>query len=113
MKDIEEIGFKLNPYDPCVANKMVLGKQLTLTWHVDDVKASHVITKVIDDLVEWCQKKYGGHTKVTPSRGKKHDYIAIGLDHSTPGVVKIDVTKCVKGMVDDLKCPEEMGILFP
>ena len=25
VKDIEEIGFELNPHDPCVANKMVNG----------------------------------------------------------------------------------------
>ena len=41
---------------------MVLGKQLTLTWHVDDVKASHVMKLVIDELVEWIKKKYGGVT---------------------------------------------------
>ena len=40
-KDITEYGFEINPHDPCVANKMVNGKQLTITWHVDDLKASH------------------------------------------------------------------------
>ena len=32
------IGFELNPYDPCVANKMIGGQQMTLCWHVDDMK---------------------------------------------------------------------------
>ena len=41
-KDIEEIGFEVNPYDPCVANRMVNGKQHTIVWHVDDLKCSHV-----------------------------------------------------------------------
>eukprot|EP00804_Cyclotella_cryptica_P030257 CCRYP_017126-RA/>CCRYP_017126-RA protein AED:0.35 eAED:0.30 QI:0/0/0/1/1/1/2/0/455 len=36
--DLETFGFELNPYDPCVANKMVNGEQMTLTWHVDDLK---------------------------------------------------------------------------
>jgi len=40
--DIEDIGYKINPYDICVANKMVNEKQHTITWHVDDVKSSHV-----------------------------------------------------------------------
>jgi hypothetical protein len=26
-KDIESIGFEVNPYDPCVANHIVNGKQ--------------------------------------------------------------------------------------
>ena len=28
--DLEAYGFRINPYDPCVANKMVGGKQLTV-----------------------------------------------------------------------------------
>ena len=27
-------GFKLNPYEPCVANRMVNRKQQTVCWHV-------------------------------------------------------------------------------
>ena len=27
--NLEAYGFKINPYDPCVANKMICGKQLT------------------------------------------------------------------------------------
>ena len=33
----EEFGFEVNPYDPCVANKMINGLQMTVTWHVDDI----------------------------------------------------------------------------
>ena len=39
--DIEEYGFKVNPYDPCVTNADLNGHQTTVTWHVDDLKASH------------------------------------------------------------------------
>ena len=35
------MGFKINPYDPCVLNKMVNGHQMTIYWHVDDLKVSH------------------------------------------------------------------------
>ena len=40
--DLEAYGFKINPYDPCVANKMIDRKQLTVFWHVDDLKISCV-----------------------------------------------------------------------
>ena len=30
---------------------MVNDEQLTLTWHVDDVKVSHVETQVVDDFI--------------------------------------------------------------
>jgi hypothetical protein len=31
------MGFKINPYDWCVANKTINGKQCTILWHVDDL----------------------------------------------------------------------------
>jgi hypothetical protein len=51
-KDIEVIGFEVNPYDICVANRTVYRKQQTLTWHVDDLKSSHVNPKVNDEFTE-------------------------------------------------------------
>ena len=48
VKDIEKEGFVVNPYDPCVANKMVDGKQQMICFHVDDCKLSHVDPKVND-----------------------------------------------------------------
>jgi hypothetical protein len=47
-----EWGFAPNAYDSCVVNKMVHGKQLTVAWHVDDLKISHVDTKVVDSLID-------------------------------------------------------------
>ena len=38
--DLEERGFEINLYDPCVANKMVEGAHMTVCWHVDDLKIS-------------------------------------------------------------------------
>ena len=40
-KDLEAYGFVINPYDPFVENDMVDGHQMTVTWHVDDLKVSH------------------------------------------------------------------------
>jgi hypothetical protein len=35
IKDLKDIGFVFNPYDPCVANKKVQGSQQTIVFHVD------------------------------------------------------------------------------
>ena len=32
--NLKSVGFQLNPYDPCVANNIVDGTQLTFVWHV-------------------------------------------------------------------------------
>ena len=106
--DIESIGYKINPYDVCVANKTVKGKQHTLVWHVDDVKASHVDPKVNDEFYNWCESKYGseetGHVTVT--RGKKHDYLAMTLDYTESGKLKVDMRDYVKSMIEEF--PEKL-----
>ena len=48
--DLEAIGFQVNPYDPCVANRIIENQQHTVIWHVDDLKSSHVNKKVNDDF---------------------------------------------------------------
>jgi hypothetical protein len=52
VKSLKSKGFRLNPYDPCVANKQVKGEQLTVCFHVNDCKISHLIPKVIDETFE-------------------------------------------------------------
>jgi hypothetical protein len=43
IKELEAYGFEINPYDPCIANKMTeAGKQLTVIWHVDGVVHANV-----------------------------------------------------------------------
>jgi hypothetical protein len=40
-------GFKMNPYDACVWNKMVNGKQFTIVFHIDDLLLSHLNPNII------------------------------------------------------------------
>ena len=102
-KDLEDIGFIINPYDACVANKIVDDKQHTITWHVDDLKSSHVDPKVNDDFLKWLKLTYAsdniGELKAT--RGKRHDYLAMTLDFTTPGILKLDMTEYVAKMLED------------
>jgi len=102
-KELEADGFKINPYDICVANKMVNGKQLTVVWHVDDLKVSHKDVPVVDQFIEWCREKWEdpGITKMKPSRGKIHDYLGVTLDYSVPGKVKIYMKDYVNKMFED------------
>ena len=110
-KDVESCGFKVNSYEPCIANKKVNGKWLAITWHVDDLKASHQDTKVIDWFIKWVDNKYGDDKmgRVTVHRGKKHDYLTMILDYSKKGKVKIDMTEYVRKMVT--KYEEAYGVL--
>jgi hypothetical protein len=110
-KDLEGIGFKVNPYDPCVANRIVNGKQHTITWHVDDVKSSHLDPKINDEFQAWLGGMYGDPNigQVKTVRGKRHEYLGMCLDYTKPGKVMIDMTEYVKNMTTDFfkEFPEE------
>ena len=82
-KDLESIQFKIiSPYDLCVAIRIINGKQQTVTWHADDLKSSHVESKVYDEFFRWLEKMYGDPKVATlkATRGKIHDYPAMKLN---------------------------------
>ena len=83
---------------------MLDGKQHTVTWHVDDLKSSHVNSKFNDEFLEWLKQKYASDTikEVKAVRGHPHDYLAMmWLDYSTPGVLKLYMTYYVKAIIDN------------
>jgi hypothetical protein len=69
------MGFKLNPYDRCVANSQIKGKQCTVACYVNDHNISHVDDTVVTDIIEKIEAKFG---KVTVTRGKHH--VVLGMD---------------------------------
>jgi hypothetical protein len=56
VKSFTDIDFVINPYNPCVANKMIEGDQMTICFHVDDCKISHRKTKVMDSMIEYLRQ---------------------------------------------------------
>ena len=70
---LQEWGFEPNPYDSCVVNKMINGKQCTVGWHVDDLKISHMDPAVVDHVIDLMDEEFGKETPLTKSCGKVHD----------------------------------------
>ena len=108
-KDLEEIGFEINPYDLCIANRVVNNKQHTITWHVDNLKSSHVDPKVNDKFLSWLKTKYASNKigEIKAIRGQKHNYLAMTLDFTIPGVLQVDMTQYVSKMIN--KFPERLS----
>ena len=50
--DLEAYGFRINPYDPCVANNTIGGKELTVCWHVGDLKISCVDANKVTKMIQ-------------------------------------------------------------
>ena len=99
--DLEEKGFIFNEYDPCIANKIVNGKQQTIRFHVDDLLSSHVDPKVNDEFALWLNARYGKIKPCTIVRGKKHRYLGMLLDFSYKGKVKIRMDEYTQKMNDE------------
>ena len=91
VEDLKSYGFEINPYDPCVATKMVDGTQMTVTWHVDDLKISHLRQSRLDELLDYLRSKYGDGLVV--HTGDVHDYLGVDHDDSEKGVVKMSMMK--------------------
>jgi hypothetical protein len=100
-KKLVEWGFTINPYDTCVANKIVNGKQLTIVWHVDDIKVSHVNIKVVDELICQMEEESGKETPFNKVRGKVHNYLGMQLDFRTPGCVKLSMIDYINVVLQD------------
>jgi hypothetical protein len=62
--ELEQAGFKFNPYNPCVANQTEEGSQHTLLFLMDDLKSSHKDSKVNCKFDKWLQNNYGKHREV-------------------------------------------------
>ena len=114
-KDLEKVGFEFNPYDPCIANRIVNGKQQTIKFHVDDLMSSHINPKVNNKFLIWLNMMYGDLGKVTATRGKVHDYLGMTLIFNDDGSVDIDMTDYIKKMIKDFPILLKRGdtVLMP
>jgi len=90
VKSLKSQAFKLNPYDGCVTNKIVKGKQITICFHVDNCKISHEVPQVIDETIDWLEAEYesifeDGSGEMKVHRGKVHTYLGMSLDFTNKG----------------------------
>jgi hypothetical protein len=103
-----ELGFTItNPYDSCVVNKMIEGKQCTIIWHVDDLKLSHVKQSALENIADKLNARYGQETPLVMHHGKIHDYLGMTIDYSEDGNVKFMMTDYVQGILDG--APDDMN----
>ena len=73
---LQDLGFVLNPYDPCIANAQIKGSQCTIVWYVDDNKISHKEQTVENDIIQRIESKFGPMTKM---QGDDHEFLGMRL----------------------------------
>ena len=75
-------------------------------FHVNDLKSSHVNSKVNDEFAKWLESKCGEHGKVKMHHGEVHNYPGMTFDYSEKGKVKVDMTSHVEDMLN--KFPKKL-----
>ena len=60
-KKLVEWEFEVNPYGSCITNKMLHGKQCTITWHMDNLKILHMEKTVLDESITQLDNEFGTH----------------------------------------------------
>ena len=93
-----DLGFTLNPYDSCVANCLIGGKQCTIGWYVDDMKVSHVDSTVVSDIIAQIEARFG---KMTVTRGTQHNFLGMDITFNQNATVTVDMSEYV---ADTLEC---------
>ncbi len=104
VSELKSKGFVVNQYDPCIANKIVDGHQLTLRWHVDDYMISHVDMSAIDDFLRELKVIYGD--SLAESTGKQHNYSGMIFNFSSKNEVQINMNLYISKIIKE--SPEEI-----
>ena len=90
----------VNPYDPCVANKMVDGAQMYVCWHVDYLTPPHRDEDMVTAFAVDMANIYG--EKTTISIGRVHGYLLMELDlEMCPGTLIIYMIKYLQKIIDN------------
>jgi hypothetical protein len=58
LSSLKNRGFTVNLYNPCAWNRVIVGKQMMICFHVDNCKISHVDPKVVDYTIAWLRDEY-------------------------------------------------------
>ena len=59
---------------------------MTVCWHVDNLKVSHVDPKEVTNVMEWL---YGIYGEMMITRSKVHEYLVLTLDFRNPGDIGV------------------------
>ena len=92
------MGFLLNPYDPCIANKMIKEKQCTIGWHVDDFMLTHDDTEVVSEVIRDINENFGPLSVV---RGRKHTFLGMDIEFYENGTFSISMQDYLQEAIDD------------
>jgi hypothetical protein len=94
---LREMGYVHNEVDPCVMNKMVNGKQITLVVYVDDILALSEDLAAIEEVVQQLKSKFG---EVKYSLDGDLSYLGMHI-RVEGGVATVSMTAYLDGVLEE------------
>jgi len=86
VKTLKANGFEQNPYDKCVFNKIIDGKQCTILFHVDDFFISSVSSAALDAIEAMFRNAF---EKITVEKGPVISFVGMTFDFTVKGLVHV------------------------
>jgi hypothetical protein len=106
-KQLVNWGYEPNCYDRCTFNKMIDGNQITIQFHVDNLKISHMKQSVIDSVLDDLNNEFGTSKKpLAATTGEVNDYLGITIDYSEKGKVKFTMYDYLEDIMAEI--PDDM-----
>lgn len=96
-KTLRKLGFCINPYNKCIANKVINGKQCTIAWYVDDNKVSHEDPAVVEEVIQAIEKHFGD---LTVERGPAQTFLGMNFKILDDGAVEINMKDYIQEAID-------------
>ena len=96
-KTFKSHGFLVNPYDRCIENSTIKGKQCTIACYVDNNKVSHIDEEVNTKSIESIADHFGN---LTISRGKKHKFLGMDTEFLDNGNLCLFMKYCIEESID-------------
>jgi hypothetical protein len=99
-KEMEQYGFMINPYEPCIANKTTAsGEQLTVIWNVDDLMGLCEEDFELTKFSCYLAKIYG--PKLTMHTGRKHDYLGVDMEFRKDETLSVSMVAYLKNVISE------------
>jgi hypothetical protein len=102
-KEMEDYGFKVNPYDPCMVNKVTeCKKQMTVIWHVGNLMGLCEDDFKLTKFSSYLAKIYG--PELSMHTGQKHDYLGADMEFNDNGTLDASMITSIRNVIS--KFPE-------
>ena len=82
-------------------NKKINGKQFTITWHIDNLKKSHIDKAVVGWILQKLYDEFGKNSSLMTSSGKIFEYLGITIDYRQKGKVQFSLKEYIRNILGE------------